>query len=146
MRGRQGQDTMTSGGEKSWFEDIEFSDSFCKFIQLSIPESDAAELLLLFHGKPETAFSIEEAVEKLGPGISISNASKYMKLFQSRGLVLFAEGRYRYNPRSEDASLVTVLARAYTQRPVTLIRIIYALRDSKIQSFAEAFKLRKGRL
>ena len=135
---------MTPGSEQDWLEDIEFSDAFCKFVQASIPESDAAELLLLFRGKPETSFSIEEAVEKLGPGIASSNAARYIKVFQARGLVLFTDGRYRYNPESEEAPLVSVLARAYTQRPVTLIRIIYALRDSKIQSFADAFKLRKG--
>jgi hypothetical protein len=27
---------------------------------------------------------------------------------------------------------------------VTLIRMIYALRDSRIQTFADAFKLRRG--
>ena len=35
------------------------------------------------------------------------------------------------------------LAKAYEERPVTLFRIIYALRDSKIRSFADAFKVRK---
>ncbi len=135
---------MPSGNEKDWLEDIEFSDAFCKFVQASIPESDAAELLLLFYGKPEASFSTEEAVDKLGPVISMSNAARYMKIFHARGLVHFADGRYRYNSQSDDASLVSVLERAYSHRPVTLIRIIYALRDSKIQSFAEAFKLRKG--
>jgi hypothetical protein len=39
---------------------------------------------------------------------------------------------------------VRTLAQAYNERPVTLIRMIYALRDPKIQSFADAFKLRKS--
>ena len=38
---------------------------------------------------------------------------------------------------------VQTLAQAYEERPVTLIRLIYALRDRKIRSFADAFKLRK---
>jgi hypothetical protein len=38
---------------------------------------------------------------------------------------------------------VATLAQAYEERPVTLIRLIYALRDRKIRSFADAFKLRK---
>jgi hypothetical protein len=36
-----------------------------------------------------------------------------------------------------------MLAQAYKERPVTLFRVIYALRDLKIQSFADAFKLRR---
>ena len=38
---------------------------------------------------------------------------------------------------------VATLARAYEERPVTLFRLVYALRDQKIRSFADAFKLRK---
>ena len=38
---------------------------------------------------------------------------------------------------------VRTLAQAYKERPVTLIRVIYALRDTKIQTFADAFKLRR---
>ena len=47
-------------------------------------------------------------------------------------------------PASEASRFVETLAQAYVQRPVTLIRVIYALRDSKIQTFADAFKIRKG--
>ena len=49
-------------------------------------------------------------------------------------------------PPPDDPALkahVARLAQAYEQRPVTLIRLIYALRDSKIRSFADAFRLRK---
>ena len=42
-----------------------------------------------------------------------------------------------------EATHVEMLAKAYRERPVTLVRIIYALRDSKVQSFADAFRLRK---
>lgn len=38
---------------------------------------------------------------------------------------------------------LATLAQAYEERPVTLFRLLYALRDRKIQSFADAFKLRK---
>ena len=38
---------------------------------------------------------------------------------------------------------VATLAQAYEERPVTLFRLVYALRDRKVQSFADAFKLRK---
>ena len=41
------------------------------------------------------------------------------------------------------AAHVATLAKAYEERPVTLFRIIYALRDANIRSFADAFKVRK---
>jgi hypothetical protein len=48
-------------------------------------------------------------------------------------------------PLPDDPALrghVQTLAQAYEQRPVTLIRLIYALRDRKIRSFADAFRLK----
>ena len=47
-------------------------------------------------------------------------------------------------PEAGSDAYLRTLAQAYEQRPVTLIRLIYALRDSKIRSFADAFKLRKN--
>jgi hypothetical protein len=38
---------------------------------------------------------------------------------------------------------VRTLTQAYKERPVTLFRVIYALRDTKVQSFADAFRVRK---
>ncbi len=124
-------------------EDVEFSDEFCRFLQAAIPAVDAAELLLVFHRRPEAGFSAQEAVAKLGPGIAPGDADKYLRAFSERGLLALSEGKYRYRADSGDARHVETLSAAYLQRPVTLIRVIYALRDSKIQTFADAFKLRK---
>lgn len=124
-------------------EDVEFSDEFCRFIQTAVPAVDAAELLLMLDRRREEAFTVEEAVAQLGPGVSISDAAKHLELFQTRGLVTSADKRYQYRPASDLAVHVETLAHAYAHRPVTLIRVIYALRDSKIRSFADAFKLRK---
>jgi hypothetical protein len=63
---------------------------------------------------------------------------------QARGLVaLDAERRAQFRPASETlAAHARTLENVYRERPVTLIRVIYGLRDHKIRSFAEAFKLR----
>jgi hypothetical protein len=124
-------------------EDIDFSDDFCRFLQTTIPAVGAAELLLLLQRRPADSFSSEEAIAKLGPGISAGEALKYLQLFHARGLVVsLADNRYQYRPGNELLGYVDRLVRAYSQRPVTLIRIIYAFRDSKIKSFADAFKLK----
>jgi DNA-binding IclR family transcriptional regulator len=125
-------------------EDVEFSDEFCRFIQLAIPAVDAAELLLVFHRKPEAALNAQEAVAKLGPGIARGDAEKYLSVFVANGLLEPVDGRFRYRLENAAAAHVETLSQAYLQRPVTLIRVIYALRDSRIQTFADAFKLRKG--
>ena len=124
-------------------KDFEFSDEFCRFIQTTIPAVPAAELLLLLHERRDVSLTAEEASTKLGPGVGLGDVTKHLELFEARGLVAREDRHYRYRPESDLAPQVDSLAIAYSQRPVTLIRVIYALRDSSIQSFADAFKLRK---
>lgn len=129
-------------------EDVDFSDDFCRFLQATVPGVDAAELLLLLHSQPERAFSPAEAVTALRVSVTLSEAeaARHFAAFETAGLATrSAEGRVKYQPASEAlAARVQTLAQAYRERPVTLIRVIYALRDKKIQSFADAFKMRRS--
>jgi hypothetical protein len=107
-------------------EDADFSDEFCRFVQSSLPSVEAAELLLGARRDPGQA---------LEPG-------KHAEGLRAAGLL---DETLRYRPASEALGVhVEVLAQAWEERPVTLIRLIYALRDGKIRSFADAFKLRKS--
>jgi hypothetical protein len=129
-------------------EDADFSDDFCRFLQTTIPAVDAAELLLLLRRSPESSWTAAEAAAKLRPSVPISeaDAAKYLELFQSRGVTGPADGgRVQFRPASDELRMYAdMLALAYKERPVTLIRMIYALRDSRIQTFADAFRLRRS--
>jgi hypothetical protein len=106
-------------------EDTDFSDDFCRFVQGAVPSVDAAEVLLGARRNPGQA---------LDPG-------KPADALRAAGLL---DEALRYRPASEALGAhVETLAQAWEERPVTLIRLIYALRDGKIRSFADAFKLRK---
>jgi hypothetical protein len=129
-------------------DDAAFTDEFCRFIQTSVPSVETAELLLLLLREPERWWKPEELPGALPPGANVSGAevARLLELLRARALITVdGEQRVRYSPGSADADkLVGLLAQAYRERPVTLIRVIYALRDSKIRSFAEAFRFRKG--
>jgi hypothetical protein len=129
-------------------EDADFSDDFCRFLQTTVPAVDAAEVLLLLRRTPERAWSVSELTASLRPNVPIpdADAAKYVEIFQARGIVGTARDlRVQYSPASDDLRMLgDMLALAYKERPVTLIRMIYALRDTRIQTFADAFKLRRG--
>jgi hypothetical protein len=129
-------------------EDADFSDDFCRFLQTTIPAVDAAEVLLLLRRMPDTGWSGARLVAELRTSVPISeaDAARYLEMFQARGLAAAApEGGVRYRPASDELRMYgDMLALAYKARPVTLIRMIYALRDARIQTFADAFKLRKS--
>jgi hypothetical protein len=128
-------------------EDAAFSDDFCRFIQTALPAVDAAELLLLLAEHGDEWWDARSAIERLRPSTTISeaDATRYLELFQARALIAVGpDRRVQFRPGTEElASYVQTLAQAYKERPVTLIRVIYALRDTKIQSFADAFRLKR---
>ena len=127
-------------------EEADFSDEFCRFLQGAIPAVEAAELLLAFMLEPSRAWSLQEVLASLGPGnrLTAAEAARYVEGLQGRLLATVEGDRIRYQPASEElAAHARTLQRVYRERPVTLIRLIYALRDSRIRSFADAFKLRR---
>ncbi len=127
-------------------EDADFTDDFCRFIQQTIPSVEAAELLIHLSHHPEQSLTPAAAVAGLPKGVPLTEAQAagLLESFAGRGLVSRSGSEYRYAPATgELRRYAETLAQAYNQRPVTLIRIVYALRDTRIQSFAEAFRLRK---
>jgi hypothetical protein len=129
-------------------EDAAFSDEFFRFLRAAVPSVDAAELLLLLSRERERWWAAGEAAAALGPGTALSeaDAARYYALFQAQGLIaLGPDKRAQYRPGySALDGQVRTLEQAYRERPVTLIRVIYALRDSSIKSFADAFRLRRS--
>jgi hypothetical protein len=129
-------------------EDAAFSDEFVRFLRAAVPSVDAAELLLLLERERGRWWSAPEAATALAPVASTSESdiARYFGVFQAGGLVAVGpDKRVQYRPgHSGLEAHVATLAQAYRERPVTLIRVIYALRDSSIQSFADAFRLRRS--
>jgi hypothetical protein len=127
--------------------DVEFSDEFCQFLQAVVPAVDAAELLLFIADRPDLWWDLDQALNKLKPGVNITrtDAERYLTVFAAQRLIEVGEDRkFRYLAGTPElAGHVRMLAQAYEERPVTLIRVIYAMRDSKIRTFADAFRLRK---
>jgi hypothetical protein len=127
-------------------QDADFSDEFCSFIQRTVPTVEAVDLMLVLSTQPDTWWTVTELAAQLRPGVMLTDAdvARYIESFQkNRLLATRTDKRFRYQPESAQLEAdVQRLARAYRERPVTLIRMIYAFRDSKIRSFADAFKLR----
>ena len=124
-------------------QDADFSDEFCRFLQTAMPAVEAAELLLAAKRDPARWWSLRELIES-GIAVREEDAERHVEGLQASGLLaLDAERRLQYRAAEALASHVATLEKVYRERPVTLIRVIYGLRDSKIRSFADAFKLRK---
>lgn len=101
------------------------------------------ESLLLLYSHPERQWIPEEAARELG--INLDWARRELERLASRGFALTEAGRYRYAALGPLHLAVAGLAEAYAQRRVTVIELIYSKPADPVQSFADAFRLRKER-
>lgn len=128
-------------------EDVNFSDDFCRFVQTAITAVDTAEILLYLRRNAAAGHGARDVVAGLKPGTSLSEAEveRHIEMLRAGNLVAVdEEKRARFQPASDALrGHVDILAAAYSERPVTLIRMIYALRDTKIKTFADAFRIKR---
>ena len=102
--------------------------------------------MVLLARNAQRHWEIDELVAALKPTqIAPPALRKYLARFESLGLVeQTAEGRLSYRaPAGELREVVEALAKAFNEKPVTLVRTIYSLRDTKLRSLADAFRLKK---
>lgn len=122
-----------------------FPEELCVFIQDVIPAVEAVELLLFLTQHSNMPLMLSDILRELkSTQLTDVAAKKYLALFIAHGLVADKENGFQYHPSSPELeAAVQALIKAYNERPVTLIRIIYAQKERKIQSFADAFKIKK---
>ena len=103
------------------------------------------ELLLLLHKKREQDFDADEVVEELR--IDPAWAAAQLDYFCARGILICTDQsprRYRYAPKSPELdAAITRLDRAYTDRRVSVISLIFSKPTDKLRSFADAFRVRR---
>jgi hypothetical protein len=109
-------------------EDLALTGEFCSFLNSVIPAVEAAELLLLFRSRSSEWLSADEAAERL-EAVASPASRRYLDLLVENGLLATRDGRWHYLSDNRHAPLVDLLALAYSQRPVTLIRLIHGLPD-----------------
>jgi DNA-binding transcriptional ArsR family regulator len=128
--------------------DPDFPEDLRAFIRENIPDVDAAELLLLLARNRGQRYDVPTVIDAMRPtAISESAVRRHLSLFKERGLVVqMKDDTYQYHPVVAKLDpLVGALTRVYNERPVTMVRMIYALKDEKIRSFADAFKLKQDK-
>lgn len=121
----------------------DFPPALLRLIRASVPTFPAAELLVFMYRNPSRRWTVEAIGQAIQPAVILPPAIKeYLALFVRQGLVAESSGEFEYVATGPAGDAVGELARAYNERPVTLIRTIYSIADHAIQSFADAFRLR----
>ena len=116
-----------------------------RFLHDQIESVVQVEVLLLLYAEPARAFCGADVVAALR--VEPAWAAAQLSDLCGRGILAEAgPGSYRFAPRTaEVADAVAGLARAYADRRVTVIGLIYAKPSEPLRSFADAFRLRKDK-
>ena len=106
------------------------------------------EVLLLLAGQPGRAWSAADLAQQLR--IDPAWVDGQLRAMTAKGLVVVVDAaptpQFRYEPRTPDlARTVDELARAYADRRVTVIGLIFSNPVDKLRSFADAFRIRKDK-
>ncbi len=105
------------------------------------------ETLLLLYGKKDMEWSVEDTDRELHIGPQL--ARNQLADLQARGLLAVRENPdllYRYSPSSNQLDqAVSALAMAYKERRVRVISFIFSKPFTKVQIFADAFRIRKDK-
>lgn len=124
----------------------QFSDSeLLDFIRGSIRSVWALELLLLLRRQADRAWSTDDLAMELRANTPL--VADVLKTFETAGLVRSPEpGSYTYAPASPALErYCRQLDDAYRERPVSVINAIVSAPNDKLQSFADAFRLKGGK-
>ena len=114
-----------------------------RFINEHIGSIAQLELLLLLASDPAKTIDADEASRVFY--VTVDAARALLETMAADGL-LAAEpaGKYRFAPRQAEWSrLVEALAETYRERRPTVIEVIYTGPADALQSFADAFRIRK---
>ena len=97
--------------------------------------------------QPPRGASVSELLARTRSSVlTETRVRKQLDDFAACGLVVEREGRYHCAPGSRAVQeTIQALVHMYNERPVTLIRAIYARGDERIRAFSDAFDVRRNR-
>ena len=123
----------------------EFPADVGKFIAEHVNSVAQLEILLLLRSDPARLWTTADVSGALRT--TAETAAETLTTLQSKRIVTRDEapqGGCRYAPETPElAELIDRLATVYDERRVTVITMIYSKPVDKVQTFADAFRLRK---
>ncbi|HWQ36139.1 MAG TPA: hypothetical protein VNQ79_25100 [Blastocatellia bacterium] len=120
-------------------------DDVRQFILRNIDSIAQLEALLLLRGNPPEAWSVHAVAKRLY--ISDDETAPLLVRLCEQGFVVAESGapvQYRYQPATTElAQMIDRVAGIYSKQLVPVTRLIHSKPRTRIQEFADAFKLRK---
>lgn len=120
----------------------EITEPLRAFVRKHVRTVGELEVLLLLRAHPTRRWTADEvAREQRG---NSSAAADYLRHFARAGLAREVDARqFQYVDAADVREMVTQLADAYAERPVSVVDLIYSEPRDQVQLLADAFKIKK---
>jgi hypothetical protein len=124
----------------------EIPEDVLRFVEAYVESIDQLEILRVLGEHPDRGWPVPELAAACQ--IDPAKIAATIALLERRGLVVndsaAIEPVVRFEPRTAEVREAALrLLTFYRERPVTLIRVIYARVNGRIRAFADAFRLRQ---
>jgi hypothetical protein len=106
------------------------------------PSMDHVAVLLDLRSAPATQHLVPEVMARTRLDRAVTE--RVLRELAASHIVARTGDAYQYAPTSDLRDAVDILADMYQTKPVTLVRAIYERPARAAQSFADAFRIRKG--
>jgi tRNA uridine 5-carbamoylmethylation protein Kti12 len=126
-------------------DESDISTDVLEFISEHITSMEQLEVLLALYNQPEKEWTAEAVYLEIQS--SQSSVSLQLRELCNKGLLIQTSNQlFRYSPRTPTlAQTVRALAAVYKERRIKVIELIYRKQIDKVQSFADAFRIRKDK-
>lgn len=119
-----------------------------RFLDENVESIDQLEVLRVLGEQPGKEWRAAELAREVQAGEEA--LASHLAALHSRGIVALvpqgAEQLWRHGARTPELErLVSHLLQVYKERPVTLIKMVYARTGARLRAFAEAFRVREDR-
>ena len=112
------------------------------FIRSSVKTVWSLELLLLMRRTKQYAWTHDQLIKELRSSRNIVTES--IAVLVQSGVVREEEAGFRYGPATDELdALIEQLAGEYAERPTTIVNLIVDAQNSKLQDFANAFRIKR---
>ena len=116
--------------------------SVTQLLAQHIQSLEQLEVLLLLRSQPQRAWTVAEVFEVVRS--SPASIAARLQKFTAEAFLIEEKGAFRYAPKDQNvAAAVEQTATCYQTSRVRVIEAIFAPPTDPVQSFADAFKLRK---
>jgi len=118
-----------------------------RFLDSHVESIDQLEILRILGEAPSRGWSVASLVTEVQT--SARNIAAHLSALRDRGLLNY-EGVgtdlvWRYAPATPELAAITLrVLQIYRERPVSMIKLVYARADDPLRAFANAFRLRDG--